>query len=145
VKFMVTELPRRRGANGGARLGIAKVAGDPAASPDTTPGVVLGTVSYECLIGAPPFAHVTEPVPTFEKKGRSVDPELEAIVRWMLEKEIGSRPASATAVLSRAERLLAKLSPPPRTSAPKSPPPGAPPSASRAASASSTPPATRRA
>jgi len=149
-------------------FGIAKIAGDPAASPDTTPGVVLGTVSYmspeqaraknavpqsdlyalgvvmyECLIGAPPFegdsvhvmlAHVTEPVPTFESKGRSVDPELESIVRWMLEKEIGSRPVSATAVLSRTEKLLAKLAPPRRSSAPAQAP-AAPPAAPAASSA----------
>ncbi|MCK6552827.1 serine/threonine protein kinase, partial [Myxococcota bacterium] len=80
----------------------------------------LGVVMYECLTGVTPFsgetlaimlAHVSQTPSAFRDvaPGLQVPEELEALVRWMMEKDPAKRPQSAAVVLARAEALLARL------------------------------------
>lgn len=69
----------------------------------------LGAVAYFLLTGTPPFQgktmvevcgqHLsTDPEPMASRLGRSVSPELEAVVRWCLAKDSNDRPQTVEAV-----------------------------------------------
>lgn len=81
----------------------------------------LGVVFYEMLCGKPPFEgsdaarvflqHRTSPVPPLRERNPHVDvpPELEGIVRRMLEKDPSDRFESAAAVVAALDEALAAI------------------------------------
>lgn len=76
----------------------------------------LGTLLFECLTGAAPFASnnlavvvlriLREPAPRLSDMWVEVSSELEAFCAQMLEKDPAERPADARAVCEFVERLM---------------------------------------
>jgi serine/threonine-protein kinase len=80
----------------------------------------LGVVLYEMLTGEVPFSgdllelltkHVTAPVPPMAERNREVNipPQIEAIVRKLLEKEADSRYQSARALVDAIDQAVVEL------------------------------------
>ncbi len=78
----------------------------------------LGVVAYACLTGRVPFegtaaevmvAHAVAPPPAFADRapGVRIDPKLEQLVRWALEKRPDDRPPTAAALRAALEQWAA--------------------------------------
>lgn len=80
----------------------------------------LGIILYQMLAGDVPFKgssipsimkkHLTLPPPRFKSFGVDVPPQIEAVVRHALEKEIGARTASVEAFVSELREAVASAS-----------------------------------
>ncbi len=89
----------------------------------------LGVVFYEMLCGKQPFdegtpmqvftQHRTRPVPRIAERtpGINVPPDIEAIVRRLLEKEPDNRYQNAEALIEALDVVLERISPRPASSA----------------------------